>query len=70
MISEFTRVHPVPGKLQDDFDFESCFYMFVLLFSTELLVKFLHAAKLLNLLGFGPRKYARSVSSEKCCRMH
>ena len=30
----------------------------------------LHAAKLLYLLGFEPREYARSVSFEKCCRMH
>ena len=49
--------------------FESdVFICFVVL--TELLLKFLHVAKLLNLLGFEPREYARSVSFEKCCRMH
>ena len=33
------------------------------------LFNFLHVAKLLCLLGFEPREYARSVSFEECCRM-
>ena len=31
---------------------------------------FLHVAKLLYLLGFELREYARTLSFEKCCRMH
>ena len=34
------------------------------------LFNFLHVAKLIYLLGFEPREYARSVNFEKCCRMH
>ena len=34
------------------------------------LLSFLDVAKLLYLLGFEPWEYARSVSFEKCCRMH
>ena len=42
------------------------FICFCFCLLTELLLKFLHVAKLLNLLGFEPREYARSVSFEKC----
>ena len=31
---------------------------------------FLYVAKLVYLLGFEPREYAKSVSFETCCRMH